>query len=193
MKKLLEEREKEVGDLKDREEELARKEEHLNRKIRAYAVKKKELETLEKQFETSKTVGTTETAEESDGQDFPTELSVDDKQQWLKEQSRIKNGLIEIRNQIAPKKGGMEYAQPQVSSDVVEKMEILEEKLDDISKERDDLAAHIWKLEESRNDVIELLKVLDQLLGKLTPEMIDEFSKSKDFKLYEKVLDDLNI
>jgi hypothetical protein len=76
---------------------------------------------------------------------------------------------------------------------VAEKIEILEEKLDDVSKERDDLAAHIWKLEESRNDVIELLKVLDQLLGKLPPEMIDEFSKSKDFKLYEKVLDDLNI
>ena len=193
LKKLLEEREKEVGDLKDREEELARKEEHLNRKIRAYAVKKKELETLEKQFETSKAAGATEAAEESDGQDFPTELSVDDKQQWLKEQSRIKNGLIEIRNQIAPKKGGMEYAHPQVSSDVAEKIEILEEKLADISKERDDLAGHIWKLEESKNDVIDLLKVLDQLLGKLPPEMIDEFSKSKDFKLYEKVLDDLNI
>ena len=190
LKKLLEEREKEVGDLKDREEELARKEEHLNRKIRAYAVKKKELETLEKQFETSRAA---EGSEESEGQDFPTELVVDDKQQWLKEQSRIKNGLIEIRNEIAPKKGGIEYAQPQVSSDVVEKIEILEEKLADISKERDDLAAHIWKLEESRNDVIELLKVLDQLLGKLPPEMIDEFSKSKDFKLYEKVLDDLNI
>ncbi|HUW43200.1 MAG TPA: hypothetical protein VMW02_03085 [Thermoplasmata archaeon] len=193
LKKLLEEREKEVGDLKDREEELARKEEHLNRKIRAYAVKKKEFETLEKQFEASKAAGAMEATGESQGQDFPTELVVDDKQQWLKEQSRIRNGLIEIRNQIAPKKGGIEYAQSQVSSDVAEKIEILEEKLDDISKERDDLAAHIWKLEESRNDVIELLKVLDQLLGKLPPEMIDEFSKSKDFKLYEKVLDDLNI
>jgi len=193
LKKLLEEREKEVGDLKDREEELARKEEHLNRKIRAYAVKKKELETLEKQFETDKAAGATEAAEESQSQDFPTELVVDDKQQWLKEQSRIKNGLIEIRDQIAPKKGEMKFAQPQVSSDVAEKIEILEEKLDDVSKERDDLATHIWKLEESKNDVIELLKALDQLLGKLPPEMIDEFSKSKDFKLYEKVLDDLNI
>jgi prefoldin subunit 5 len=193
LKKLLEEREREVGDLKDREEELARKEEHLNRKIRAYAVKKKELETLEKQLEDNKSPAATGAVGESEGQDFPTELVVDDKQQWLKEQSRIKNGLIEIRNEIAPKKGGIGYAQPQVSSDVVEKIEILEEKLADISKERDDLAAHIWKLEESRNDVIELLKVLDQLLGKLTPEMIDEFSKSKDFKLYEKVLDDLNI
>lgn len=193
LKKLLEEREKEVGDLKDREEELARKEEHLNRKIRAYAVKKKELETLEKQFETSKAASAAEPADEGESQDFPTELVVDDKQQWLKEQSMIKSGLIEIRNQIAPKKGGMEYARPQVSSDVAEKIEILEEKLDDVTKERDDLAAHIWKLEESKNDVVELLKVLDQLLGKLSPETIDEFSKSKDFKLYEKVLDDLNI
>ncbi len=190
LKKLLEEREKEVGDLKEREEELARKEEHLNRKIRAYAVKKKELDTLERQQESMKISGT---AEESEIQNFPTELVVDDKAQWLKEQSRIKSGLIEIRNQVSTKKIGMDYPQPQVASDVAEKIEILEEKLDDVSKERDELASHIWKLEESKSDVIELLKVLDQLLGKLPPEFIDEFSKSKDFKLYEKVLDDLNI
>ena len=191
LKKLLDEREREVTELKEREEELARKEEHLNRKIRAYAVKKKELDTLSRQLED----GGKEIAGQGEGEvvDFPNELIVDDKQQWMKEQSKIKNGLIEIRNEIVPKKGGMEYAQPQLSSDIAEKIEILEEKLVGVSKERDDLSLRIKEMEESKGDVAMLLKVLDQLLGKLPPEIIDEFSKSKDFKLYEKVLDDLNI
>jgi hypothetical protein len=191
LKKLLDEREREVTELKEREEELARKEEHLNRKIRAYAVKKKELDTLSRQLEEGKK----EIAGGGEGEeiDFPNELVVDDRQQWIKEQSKIKNGLIEIRNELAPKKEGIGYAQPQLSSDIAEKIEILEEKLVGVSKERDDLSVRIRKMEESEEDVVTLLRVLDQLLGKLPPEIIDEFSKSKDFKLYEKVLDDLNI
>lgn len=191
LKKLLEEREREVGSIKEREEEIARKEEHLNRKIRAYAVKKKELDELTRQVDTDRMAAKQGGVPEE--LDFPAELVVDDKNQWMKEQSRIKNGLIEIRSQIAPKKDSMDYAQQQLSSDVAEKMEILEEKLVGVTKERDELSARMRKLEDSEEDVKTLLKVLDQLLGKLPPETIDEFSKSKDFKLYEKVLDELNI
>jgi hypothetical protein len=38
-------------------------------------------------------------------------------------------------------------------------------------------------------DVKKLLKVLDELLGKLPKEIIDKFVKSEEYKLYEKVLE----
>lgn len=38
------------------------------------------------------------------------------------------------------------------------------------------------------NDLIQLLKITDDLLGKLPDEVIEEFSQSEDFALYEKVM-----
>jgi len=37
------------------------------------------------------------------------------------------------------------------------------------------------------------LKVLDQMLGQLPEELIDKFSKSGEFALYERVLDKFKI
>lgn len=37
-------------------------------------------------------------------------------------------------------------------------------------------------------DLIQLLKITDDLLGKLPDEVIEEFSQSEDFALYEKVM-----
>jgi len=71
------------------------------------------------------------------------------------------------------------------------KMEALEEKIMDISREREEMSARLKKMEVCMVDTRDLLRILDQLLGRLPPEVIDEFSKSKEFKLYEKVLDDL--
>jgi len=194
-KKLLEDRDREIGELKAREEELARREEHLNRRIRSYAIKMKELDNLRKQTaegQSNKDEAVSPGAEEE--MQTRTQL-LDEKEEWLKDQAKIKMGLIEIRNQIGGKKaaGEINYYPSQLSGDVVEKIEVLEEKLADISKERDDLHNKIKEMENTKQDVVTLLKVLDQLLGKLPPETIDEFSKSKDFKLYEKVLDELNI
>jgi hypothetical protein len=38
------------------------------------------------------------------------------------------------------------------------------------------------------NEIRRLLNITDELLGKLPDEVIDEFAKSEDFKLYEKVM-----
>lgn len=42
-------------------------------------------------------------------------------------------------------------------------------------------------------DVIQLLKITDDLLGKLPDEIIEEFSQSEDFTLYEKVMQKYDI
>jgi len=195
LKRLLEEREREVLLLRGREEELAKKEEHLERRMREYAAKKKELDALKRQAATSEraVAHETPTVEPLDVQDFPSRLVVDDKNGWLKDQSRIKMDLVEIRNEMGMKEDQMDYYPPQVSEDIIVKMESMEESLMDASREREEMSARLKKLEAHLEDAKNLLRVLDQLLGRLPPEIIDEFSKSKDFKLYEKILDEFRI
>jgi len=194
LKKLLEERDKEIKDLKAREEELARREEHLNRKIRAYSIKMKELEAAQKEGGAPGQQAESATVGQEGERGYETDL-VDEKDEWIKDQSKIKAGLIEIRNQMISSRDAeqVNYYPSPPSGELLEKIEVLEEKLADANREREELREQLKKLEESRKDVSTLLKVLDQLLGKLPPEIIDEFSKSENFRLYEKVLDDLNI
>ncbi|MEW6069651.1 MAG: hypothetical protein AB1485_03460 [Candidatus Thermoplasmatota archaeon] len=54
-----------------------------------------------------------------------------------------------------------------------------------------DLIAREKEIEEKlkfQDDVKRLLKILDELLGKLPKEVIEEFARSEDYELYEKVL-----
>jgi hypothetical protein len=48
-------------------------------------------------------------------------------------------------------------------------------------------------MEEGEEEVRTLLKALDGLLGQLPPEAVERFSKTDEFKLYERVLDRLKI
>ncbi|MEM2839010.1 MAG: hypothetical protein QW505_00680 [Thermoplasmata archaeon] len=194
LKKLLEERDREIKDLKAREEELARREEHLNRKIRAYSIKMKELEAAQKGVGAPGQKAESQTSGQDVEGRYETEI-LDEREEWIKDQSKIKAGLIEIRNQMISGRdaGQVNYYPSPPSGELLEKIEVLEERLADANREREELQEQLRKLEESRKDVSTLLKVLDQLLGKLPPEIIDEFSKSENFRLYEKVLDDLNI
>ena len=195
LRQLLMEREREVRDLRGREEEISLREEHLRRRMREYATKSREYDSLRKR---AASAGEDEVMPPPDVGpqeyvDFPSALTVDDKEGWLKEQSRIKMGLVEMRNDLGTKKNSIDYYPPRISGEMLEKIEVLEERLMDAQKERDDLSGRLRELESTARDVKELLKILDQLLGMLPQEVIEQFSKSKDFKLYGKVLDKLNI
>jgi len=196
LKKRLEVREKEVETLKRHQEEIDQREELLNRKIRGYAVKKKELEKVEKELDARKKADELKASAigvESGREAAGKMVSGDAREEWSREQSKIRMGLLEIRNELSPGENSMSYYPSQISGETMERIEVLEEKLVDVKKERDDLAQKMQEMEAVMHDVVTLLKVLDQLLGRLPPAMISEFSKSKDFSLYERVLDKLNI
>jgi len=195
LRKMLEERGREVSVLKGREDEIARREAHLERRIRDYATKRRELDNLRKQSISDEHIPHQDyhAGESIDPPDFPSDLAVDDRDSWLKEQTRIKTELIEIRNQMGPKDDMIDYYPPHASGDVLAKIEALEEKIMDISREREEMSARLKRMEACMVDTRDLLRILDQLLGRLPPEVIDEFSRSREFKLYEKVLDDLKI
>jgi RNA polymerase subunit RPABC4/transcription elongation factor Spt4 len=195
LRQLLTEREREVRDLRGREEELSLREEHLKRRMREYATKNREYDSLRKRAASAggEEVRPPPNTGPQEYVDFPNALTVDDKEGWLKEQSKIKMGLVEMRNDLGAKKNSIDYYPPRISGEMLEKIEVLEERLMDAQKERDDLSGRLRELESTARDVKELLKILDQTLGKLPKDVIEQFSKSKDFKLYEKVLDKLNI
>ena len=195
LRKMLEERGREVSALKGREDEIERREAHLERRIRDYAAKRRELDNLRKQSISTEHMPhqNNHAGEPIDPPDFPSDLAVDDRDSWLKEQTRIKMELIGIRNQMGSRDDMIDYYPPHASGDVLAKMEALEEKIMDITREREEMSARLKRMEVCMVDTRDLLRILDQLLGRLPPEVIDEFSKSREFKLYEKVLDDLKI
>lgn len=191
LRKLLDDREKEVEDLRRKQDELEKREELLNRKIRAYAVKKKQLDAAEREIE-----GKIKVIESSSMRDADHPRGADGESvesEWMRDQSKIKMGLLQMKNEISAEPSSINYYPSQISGEVMERIEVLEEQLADITKERDDIADKLHGMESLWQDTVTLLKVLDQLLGKLPPSAINEFSKSKDFRLYEKVLDKLNI
>jgi len=191
LKKLLEDREKEVDDLRKKQDELEKREELLNRKIRAYAVKKKQLDATEREIEDK--IRTIESTSIGDAERPGSGKGESVKEEWLRDQSKIRMGLLQMKNDLSADQSSINYYPSQISGEVMERIEVLEERLADITKERDDISEKLRGMESIWQDTVTLLKVLDQLLGKLPPSAIDEFSKSKDFRLYEKVLDKLNI
>jgi len=50
---------------------------------------------------------------------------------------------------------------------------------------------HNDKNVEIMEDTKKVLKICDDLLGELPPEVIDKFTKSEDFQLYKKVMDNI--
>ena len=58
---------------------------------------------------------------------------------------------------------------------------------------RSELEQTIAQMREGEEEVKALLRTLDNLLGQLPAEIIDRFSSSEEFKLYERVLDRMRI
>ena len=81
----------------------------------------------------------------------------------------------------------------------LKKIEQLEDKWRDWKTEEENLIKMATKGAEKRvgvsidEDVKKLLRILDELLGELPDETLDRFSKSDDYKLYTKVLDNYGI
>ncbi len=69
----------------------------------------------------------------------------------------------------------------------------LEERVRELVTSRSELEQRVSQLAEGEEEVKALLKVLDGLLGQLPPEVVDRFSKTEEFKLYERVLDRLKV
>ncbi len=107
------------------------------------------------------------------------------KKDWLAAQKQVQAELFKVKKELdeetekrvkkATKKAEEEIERLKAR---IEELTIENEKLKRTSMNPDDLA-----------ELRTMLKILDDLLGELPDERIDEFARSDKFKLYEKILD----
>ena len=196
----LDQKEKELADLKSKEDELVKREEMVDRKIKAYAAKKKQLDEQEQGLEAR--LKELE-AERSELQRLRAQAEVavtaDDRREaetrWQEEQRRLRHRLIELRSVVSPGKaaGGTESRIEEAEADLDATISELGEEVKTVLSARAELEARIKEAEDADLDLKKLLKVLDDMLGQLPQETIDRFSSSEHYATYERVLKRLEV
>ncbi len=196
----LDQKEKEIEDLRSKEEELVKREEMVDRKIKAYAAKKKQLDEQEQGLEARLKQLEEERSElqRLKGQ-AAVALTSDDKREaeamWVEEQRRLRHRLIDLRSVVSPRSqsGDTEARIEAAEADVDGTISQLSEEIKGVLSARAELEAKMKEAEEADEDLKKLLKVLDDMLGQLPQQTIDKFSGSEHYAVYERVLKRLNI
>ncbi len=159
-----------ADELGAREEQLRQREEMVDRKIKAYAQKKKELDAMDAAL-SSKDGGRPRGARAAGGAAERSEAALAEKVRRIHE--------------LVSAEGACDDIEPCLAS--------LEEHVQRLVVTRSDLEQRVAQLQEGEAEVRALMKTLDGLLGQLPTDVVDRFSKSEEFKLYERVLDRLNV
>jgi len=201
LRKKLEAKEKELDELRAKEEQLVKREEMVDRKIQGYAQKKKELDDMEAglQSKLARLEGEREELERirSVAAGASTEAEREEaRAKWAEEQAKLKERLIGVRSKVLEGRPASDETQAQIlqaESDLDSMITALEAEIGGLISEKVDLQKKISEASLMDEDLRKLLKVLDQMLGELPEAAIERFSKSDEFALYEKVLDKFKV
>jgi len=201
LRKKLEAKEREVDELRAREEQLVKREEMVDRKIQAYAQKKRQLDEVEEDLKArlSRLEAEREDLQRLKAQaegartESERESAAAD---WEEARKVIAKRLLDIKSTIMFHRTGKEATKEDIEStevDLDEAISHVEEQLGALIMEKIKVQTDMQEASLVDEDIKRLLKVLDQMLGQLPEEAIDRFSKSEEFALYERVLDRFKI
>ncbi|MBN1678331.1 MAG: hypothetical protein JW880_07320 [Candidatus Thermoplasmatota archaeon] len=201
LRKKLEAKEKEIDELRDREEQLVKREEMVDRKIQAYAQKKKKLDESEAdlQIRLSKLEADREALERLRAQMEGARTEPERESaaaEWEEAKKSVAKKLLGLKSKIQFHRTGKEVAEEEIEAveiNLDEAISHVEEQLTALIMEKIKVQTDMEDASIVDEDLKKLLKVLDQMLGQLPEETIDRFSKSEDFALYERVLDRFKI
>lgn len=192
----LEEKERELEELKTKEELLVKREEMVDRKIQGYAEKKKGLDKAEEDLKLRLMKLEEERAElqrlkaVATGADSPEERA-EATAQWHEEQRRVHERLSGLRRKLTG--GAEDERDEQAEADLDGVISTLELQIASLIVEKSELQAKITEASAVNEDMKKLLTILDHMLGQLPEKTIESFSRSGDFALYEKMLDRFKI
>ena len=195
LRKKLEAKEKELDELRAREEQLVKKEEMVDRKIQAYAAKKKQLDYQEDDLRLRLTKLEAERAElerlKAVAAGGGTEAErAQAREAWIEEERRFKERLRTLHSSVVTHRTGQAPANGESAEASLDKMiAALENQIGNLILEKVELQKKTSEAMMFDEDLRKLLKVLDQMLGQLPEEVIERFSKSDEFALYERILD----
>ncbi len=201
LRKKLDAKEKEVEELKAKEDQIMKREEMVDRKIHAYALKKKQLDDNEQELKVKLENLESERQElqriKAIAEGASTESEREQaKAEWLEDQKRLRQKLLGIRSTMTLHQTGKDVPQgeiEQAEGDIESMISELEEEIGALIVEKTDLQSKITEASMLDEDMKRLLKVLDQMLGQLPEEAIERFSKSDEFAVYERILDRFKI
>ena len=176
--------------LKAREGQVTKREEMVDRKIRGYASKRKELEEQEAEIsaklelleaektsiEAMRNVGAAETQASSEVSD-----------RWREEEARAVEKISRLSSILDGRQGedGRLTADDTLESALVR----VESAIKRLLLDKSDTEGKLKEIAEDENELTRLLKALDQLLGQLPEDAIQRFTQSDEYKLYEKTLE----
>lgn len=217
-KKERERRDKQVERMKVREEILKKKEKELE--VRINSLKSREASLRKTEDEMKKTIAalqeekaalemmkTAETREIDEGRHVIPDgmwlISEDELRGIMKKNKKIREEWLETQNEIQGEiAGGMavedvkakleeDFARKEI--ELTEKISALEKKLAEVTAEEKEISREADTLSGMEEDIKKVLSVVDDLLGNLPEELIEKFANSDDFKIYEKVMDELEL
>ena len=178
-----------TSEIKAREDQLTKREEMVDRKIRGYASKRKELDdheaTLTKareRLEEERSELQRMREERTSADESPSEES----QEWRRTVADIRERLSRMLKTFAD--AGIGDA-PETEQPVESTLAAAEQGAARLLSESASNRERLKEVEEQENETKQLLKALDQLLGKLPEDVIQQFTQSDDYRLYERVLD----
>jgi hypothetical protein len=182
----------EADELRSREEQVARREDMVDRKIKGYAQKKKELDDREAELSArseriqreQSLLEETRASSAASGGD-----AVRESEKAAMEREVIRR-LLRVE---ATLKGDQDSPEPEEGMTMDDRMSSLEMNARKTGEEREEVARRMREIEEDEDEVRRLLRTLDQLLGQLPESAVQQFTQSEDYKLYERVLDRLKI
>jgi DNA repair exonuclease SbcCD ATPase subunit len=196
LRKKLEAKEQELEELRAREEQLVKREEMVDRKIQAYAHKKKQLDEQEEDLKLKLMKLEAERAElerlKALAAGAMTEAErAQAKEQWMDEERRFKERLLNLHSSVVTHRTGQQTSTDNEPAEVsLDRMiASLENQIGNLILEKVELQKKTSEAMMFDEDLKKLLKVLDQMLGQLPEDIIERFSKSEDFALYERFLD----
>jgi DNA repair exonuclease SbcCD ATPase subunit len=200
LRKKLEAKEREVEELRAKEEQLVKREEMVDRKIQAYAQKKRQLDESEadlqqklqkleaERAELDKLKATAEGARSDEERERAREA-------WMEEKKSLGQKIASIRSTVSTHRTGKgpEEEMKAAEEDIDAVIADLERQIGDLILEKVDVQTKMTEATMVDDDLKKLLKILDQMLGQLPEDVIERFSKSDEFALYERILDRFKI
>ena len=176
--------------LKAREDQVAKREEMVDRKIRGYASKRKDLEEQEaeisaklEQLETEK--ASLEAMRDAGPGEAQSSNEVTDT--LREEEEKAVERISRLSSILDGSQGGDGNATMDVSLESA--LVRVESSIKKLLLEKSDAEGKLKEIAEDENELTKLLKAMDQLLGQLPEAAIQKFTQSDDYKLYEKTLE----
>jgi len=181
-----------ADELKAKEEQVAKREEMVDRKIKGYALKKKELNDKEAELSArleriqreNALLDEMKASAESAGSGS------------VRENERVemeREAVCRLMRMEVTLKGEQESPEPDEDMMLDDSMSSLETRIRKAAEEKEEAALRLRELIAEEDEVRKLLRVLDQLLGQLPESAIQKFTQGEDYRLYERVLDTLKI